>query len=1376
MAVLTQIKNPFDPLNSRDVLLVDGGKPLYEYFGKIDEAYEIVASVNGDITEDYKYVVSQNDSISFVAIPQGGGDGKNILATVAMIALIAASGGLAAGAMGATAGMVGAGAYGGLQGAIIYGAIQAGIVIGGGMLINGMLPPSTPSFDSPTSNMSGFDSSPTYGWNQQSNPTQEGGAIPVVYGTIRTYPSVISQFVRSTDEKQHLYILFAVAEGQVTSINDIIIDDQPLSSYTDIEFDWRDGSNTQTIINGFDNLRTDQSVNLLIDADEGGGLGWILKTTIGDRVDELVVTLTAPQGLSYANDTGGLDGRTIEIQIQYREVGDPTWTDFLVGGNTPSLSGRTRDLIRKTFTISGLTPAQYEVRTFRDTAKPTSPRYADDIYYEALTEVVYEDYLYPNTALLSIKALATNQLSGGLPRVSCQVTANSNNPALIIQDILTNSRYGADISSAKIDTATFATWETFCTDNDFAANIIFDSTQNIKDALNSISTLGRASIIQSGSTFLPIIDKVENLAVQRFLFTMGNIVRKSFKEDFLPLVDRSNVIEVTYYDETLDYERQSIELYQNGFDGTNDDVRKSSITLYACTNRDMAIKHGRYMLNKNRYLTNVVSFDADVDSIACQVGDVIDIAHDVPEWGYSGRIVEAIAGNDPATWVYEDDVYVDGVYIDDVPEWVYEDDVYVNGVYVDETTLNLIRIDREVTLEAGVDYLFAVKFNSDDSREFLTVSTSATITTDLIPMGEGFAKPVEEYMLYSIGEVNLETKLFRVQAITRSADQKRKITAFEYLPEIYEDDVDTLPAIGESTLPNVSVLFANFEWQYNVSGLGEGVVKLSWSGSATIYGIWYRNVLDTEYTYLEHTTKQTYEIKNLAAATYEFKVIDTLVQVTVSGSPEAPIPPTDVTATLQNKQIIVDWTFAPYENITAYNIKLNGTLVQENFKGNEYTYPKQLSDGAYIFSVASVNIYNKISTYEDANTITVTAVPSITSVTAYSKATAVQFHVTYTPFTDFSHIQVYESLTNNVANKYELFKQELSNFSRGGLDIIDTRYYWFELVDVYGNTGALYGVVIGSTETDPDVLMAILKAQQNTEQYLPVLSDVLLVGIVNGENVVGVDGSLVVDGSIIAGKIAAESITADDIAAGTITADEIAASTITSTEMATNVLLIGGEVESSNYSWNSGTPIGFGMWSTGDGDSGEAYNIIGGSIYGSELTGSTLNISDINIKDINGNTVASGFGGTVLINWDGGLDTFSLTTNIINGGTDPYRLLSGGGYLSMSHTVDYSSFAPLTAGYMFLFSCDDVSIPVTIKDNTTSRATGTINSNGATIIGGMEFFRVYDTGYTNDYHIFIKEQNIPSVTLNTGLVIELVQTDGAFTFLSTNVTYTVANM
>ena len=160
------------------------------------------------------------------------------------------------------AGMAAGFAMGGLTGGLIV-AANVAVMMAGGLLINSMLGPSTPSFDSPTSNMNGFNSSPTYGWGQQLNQTQEGGAIPVIYGTVRTYPTVISQYVTSDNEKQHLHSLYAVAEGEITSISDIMVNDQPITSYTDISWDWRAGTNTQSIINGFDNLRSDQSVNLI---------------------------------------------------------------------------------------------------------------------------------------------------------------------------------------------------------------------------------------------------------------------------------------------------------------------------------------------------------------------------------------------------------------------------------------------------------------------------------------------------------------------------------------------------------------------------------------------------------------------------------------------------------------------------------------------------------------------------------------------------------------------------------------------------------------------------------------------------------------------------------------------------------------------------------------------------------------------------------------------------------------------------------------------------------------------------------------------------------------------------------------------------------
>ena len=40
-----------------------------------------------------------------------------------------------------------------------------------------------------------------------------------------------------------------------------------------------------------------------------------------------------------------------------------------------------------------------------------------------------------------------------------------------------------------------------------------------------------------------------------------------------------------------------------------------------------------YQLYSNLYLRRTISFEANIDAIACTVGDVILVAHDVPKQG-----------------------------------------------------------------------------------------------------------------------------------------------------------------------------------------------------------------------------------------------------------------------------------------------------------------------------------------------------------------------------------------------------------------------------------------------------------------------------------------------------------------------------------------------------------------------------------------------------------------------------------------------------------------------------------------------------------------------------------------------------------------------
>lgn len=865
MATLTTVHNPFDPIGSREVKEIESGKPIYASVAGFHCYFDVVVSVNGHITHDYEYVIQPEDHVGFLAVP-GKGGGKNPLATIAMVALaiaapgigtaVAMHGAFALGSMG-----IGLSAFGA---SMMIGIATAGVMMAGGMLINSLLGPSMPS-TSPVQNM---QSSPTYGWDNVQNQSAEGVPLPIVYGKTKIIPPIISQYVETVNNKQYLNILYALCDGEIASVSDIMINNNPIGYYSNVTSEIRTGTNTQTLIPSFDNTRVDTSVGAKLSTSE------TIRLTSYNNVTGLSIVVSAPSGIYYANDSGGLDTRTVGLEIKCRKVGDVVWM-----GTSSSISGNATSTLRKTFTFDSLPAGQYEISVRRTSDESTSTRTNDKVYFEAFTEIIYDDFIYPNTALLAIRALATDQLSGSMPTVSCVVDrgGNTSNPSIAAQNMIA-------LLGAEVDQAAFDAWTAYCTAEGFECNIVFDSETTARDALNIIGMLGRANIVQIGAKYIPIIEKAETLPVQRFLFTMGNIIRDSFNETYLPLADRSNVIEVTYFDETLSYEKMSIELYQHMFDDSNDTTRKTSVTLYGCTDRAQAIRHGRFMLNKNRYLTNTVSFEADVDAIACTIGDVIDVAHDVPQWGFSGRI--------------------DSIIIDSAA-WCYSNATTVDGIQADETNTQLLKLDRTLTLDAAIAYGLAIRLH-DDTIISVSITPSVSVETDIIPVPSGYA--VGRFDLYSFGETGRVTKQFRVLSITRSSDQRRKISAIEYIPEVYNDTIDMIDVQNFSSLEAVSYLQMTTDTEVSSDGRSINIINLLWKGQAISWDVYMKELsTDADWQLIGNTKNHWMQIKDVKAGYYGFKVGDKQASSTIT---IARVPLADVqnfVSFYQNNQLVLKW-------------------------------------------------------------------------------------------------------------------------------------------------------------------------------------------------------------------------------------------------------------------------------------------------------------------------------------------------------------------------------------------------------------------------------------------------------------------------------------
>ena len=62
------------------------------------------------------------------------------------------------------------------------------------------------------------------------------------------------------------------------------------------------------------------------------------------------------------------------------------------------------------------------------------------------------------------------------------------------------------------------------------------------------------------------MDKKDILPTQVFTFGMGNILTDTFKQSYLPINDRANIIQVSYYDKDDDYNRTVVEISNTTYD------------------------------------------------------------------------------------------------------------------------------------------------------------------------------------------------------------------------------------------------------------------------------------------------------------------------------------------------------------------------------------------------------------------------------------------------------------------------------------------------------------------------------------------------------------------------------------------------------------------------------------------------------------------------------------------------------------------------------------------------------------------------------------------------------------------------------------------
>lgn len=873
------VSNPFKP-EQRDTkyLPFKQGKSISYYFSAPGEwAY----SVNGHEAAPDTVV---NDEDYIVVMPRVEGKFFGVLLSIGMAVF---TGGIASGAIF------------GIQSLIWRSVIAMAVGMIGNAIVSKLTAPKVDRSNSEQSN--------TYGWGGTETVTGQGYPLAVTYGRMKSAGLLLSRHVISDGEKQYLNLLYCAGEGELSKIEDIRINANPISNYKDVQVDVRKGTNDQTVIPNFNDNFADQSLNYELTE------SWNTQQVQGDACDAIELTVGFPNGLYYSNDSGGADRTSVTLKAEIRKVGDESWQALPLANqkgmaghikrrdawnfiktdnsaaNTSEYAGRieeaTNNAFYRVFRFDNLEKVRYEIRMRCSAKDGKSLRHVNKVYWVQLTQIIYDDFVHPGKALIGIKALATSQLSGTDPKVTWIQERSevyvfnpyinkyeaqpADNPAWAAYDLIHICRkIGGEYivfgqPHMRLDYNAFKAWADKCKTNGFTFNYIYDAAMRLWDALKYPEAVGRGKVIPVGTKFTCVSD-YQSTPVQ--LFTVANIKHGIFTEEFQGVEARANSVEISFLNKDKDYERDVIPVYGDTYDESDTLTNPAQVELMGCTSLEQAYKHGKHFLRCNKYEIRTVTIEAFTDAIACTVGDIILIQHDIPEWGEGGRVV-AVSGQ-------------------------------------------TITLDKEVSVQPGKNYQLLIRSNATD-----IVSTFNVVNVSGLNVIVKEAIPVQPDAVYAFGEISKSAKPFRVLAITKTlSEMTRKIQCMEYYPELYVSDDGTVPSIdytnhGASDIQSVGLVSD----VYGANGIMYSRIGVTWQlprdGKVSNVVVNYRNVKSDTWTYIGNypaSTNTTTISDVLLGATYEVRVqaINELGQLTTGMTKSIAIPKMQAPEDVQNLHVL----------------------------------------------------------------------------------------------------------------------------------------------------------------------------------------------------------------------------------------------------------------------------------------------------------------------------------------------------------------------------------------------------------------------------------------------------------------------------------------
>jgi len=258
--------------------------------------------------------------------------------------------------------------------------------------------------------------------------------------------------------------------------------------------------------------------------------------------------------------------------------------------------------------------------------------------------------------------------------VTCEhftIPTTCGNPAEVISDFLSNTRYGLGLSSATIDNASFASTANFCTGNvevssgtfeqRFCLDIVLDRGKPVLDHLRDMLATFRGFLTWSQGIVKLQIEREEPISQT---FDMGNIIDGSFVWRKQSYRDRPNIVKVEFIEpgNNNDYRLDFAQAFDDWDIDQSGERRERIFRLIGIKRRSQAQRMAQFYLDQAIHIVHAISFRVGIAALQSEVGDVVEVSHDVPAFNQKQfRLMEiSEAENDELQLTlleYNEDIY-----------------------------------------------------------------------------------------------------------------------------------------------------------------------------------------------------------------------------------------------------------------------------------------------------------------------------------------------------------------------------------------------------------------------------------------------------------------------------------------------------------------------------------------------------------------------------------------------------------------------------------------------------------------------------------------------------------------------------------------------